>query len=184
MRKALAFIAAGLVGIVAACGSETPAAPVAQQPIAQGVDLALPGDKLPESSALPSLEPREDFNPLLVKNIDVVDPQRREYIESLRAGWVADATDEWVFEECRRLGKLKAAGQLDEYQSGLDALNTTLRANGSPFTVSDIGDSTITLTDETERLSLIVPLPATPARGARAPKDSPYPRGYMPPYGK
>jgi hypothetical protein len=88
MRKMLGFVVAGLAGVFfTACGSDTPVTPVAQQPVAQGVDLPLPADEpavRPEQPAPLSAESLKNFDPMLVKNIDVMDPQRGEYIKSLK----------------------------------------------------------------------------------------------------
>jgi hypothetical protein len=172
---------------IAACSEDAPSEPAIEKEVAWEANLPIPPIAQPEPYFRPHPVPPKDeppkFDPLLVKNIDVTDPDRGEYIESLRAGFAADPEDEWVFEECRRLGKLKSDGQLDEYQSGLDALNARLRANDSRHTVADVSDSTITLVDETNRLTVVVPFPDAQPRGTRAPGNNPFPRGYMPPYG-
>src|SRR5688500_5911979 len=82
----------------------TPTTPGGTPPVVVDQDLEIPEDeniRIPEVTwkyenggrnfvPQPERNILAAFDPFLVQNIDVVDPQRREYIESLKQEWILD----------------------------------------------------------------------------------------------
>lgn len=103
---------------LAACGDDTQPDPAPETIASAGVDLPLP----PEVEFQPkcaSWDADEAIDPLLVKDINVMDPAREKYIEELKATW----KDEAFIAECRRLLELNDESKTEEYEAGLQVLN-------------------------------------------------------------
>jgi hypothetical protein len=102
-------------------GPATPATPGGPTPVVADQDLEIPEDTKivtreytwPFSNggknfvAAPELNLFAAFDPLMVQNIDVVDPSRREIIETVKAEWILDG----LIETLQSVPKLDAEGK-------------------------------------------------------------------------